>query len=453
MKSILSELIDLMSGFQSCHRWVVGYSGGLDSHVLLHLIGSVYQQLPEPKPQLLAFHVDHGLQANSADWQGHCKNEASKLNVPFSAVSVDVAPLSRTSLEEGARNARYQAFEALLGDNDLLLLAHHIDDQLETLMQRLLRGSGISGLMAIPRERALAKGRILRPLLNCSRGDLARYAHEYQLCWIEDESNLDERHDRNYLRHSVMPLIEKRWPEYRTTMTRTISHISEAEGLLKELAAGDLPLLKAKKYQWGGYAISCRGLNCLAENRQRNVLRFLMDALGLSMPSARHLDELRAFASLSSDSQPLLQLGETEVRRYQDNLIFMSRLPPCDLTKSYHLSIDTSLDLDGAGSLSLKSSNKGARIKSADNLHVRFRKGGERCKPVGRPHSQSLKKLFQEYSIPPWFRDRIPLLYRGNDLIAVADLWICDGFDAIAEEAGYEINWHCPGDFSTKLPA
>ena len=434
-----------------CSRWVLAYSGGMDSHVLFHLLAGVHRQLSEPKPELLALHINHGLQLEAESWQQHCELEAKKLNTPFSSVRVDLSADGEAAghehlgnLEERARNARYGVFESKLCEGDLLLLAHHLDDQLETFMQRLLRGSGVSGLTAMPRERSLGKAVLLRPLLGVSRADLKVYAQKNKLCWVEDSSNVDERFDRNYLRHSIMPLIESRWPAYRTTLNRAVSHIAEADGLLKELAIADLPQLKAGAYPWGGYSISCEGLNSLAADHQCNALRFWMNSCAMPSPCAEHLVDIIAFASLAADSQPLLRLGDIEVRRYRDALVFMPCLAEVDLSKSYAIAAGDTLNVEGLGRLSLPRSNQGERVKVIGDLTLRFRQGGERCQPAARAHSQSLKKLLQEYQVPPWLRDRVPLLYSGDTLIAVADLWVCKAYSAPSNEPGYQLQWAYP---------
>lgn len=446
MKSILSQLTADLTPYLHCPRWVVAYSGGMDSHVLLHLLAGVHRRLADPKPELMALHINHGLQAEAGAWQQHCELEAAKLNIPLSCVKVDLSEdseptenMRRGNFEEHARNARYRAFEGVLGEGDLLLLAHHLDDQLETLMQRLLRGSGISGLAAMPRERGLAQATLLRPLLGFARKNLKSYAQDHKLCWVEDNSNRDERFDRNYLRHSVLPLIENRWPAYRATLSRAVSHIAEADSLLKEVASADLSQLQAHAYRWGGYCISCRGLNDLSVDRQRNVLRYWMSSCSLPMPSTEHLGDILSFARLPADSNPLLQFGGVEVRRYRDALVFTPCLVNLDVSQRYALAEGATLKVTGLGSVSLLASNQGERIKHSSDLSVRFRHGGERCQPAARAHSQTLKKLLQEYQVPPWVRNRIPLLYSADTLIAVADLWICEGYTALLDEPGYKL--------------
>lgn len=447
MKSLFPQLNAGLTPYLHCSRWVIAYSGGMDSHVLLHLLVNLHQQLLEPKPQLLVLHINHGLQAEADAWQLHCEQASKSLNTPFSSIRVNITTGTeiagngrRGNLEEHARNARYRAFERMLGEGDLLLMAHHLDDQLETLMQRMLRGSGIAGLAAMPKERSLGSATLLRPLLDIARKELVSYALDNKLCWVEDNSNRDESFDRNYLRHSVLPLIESRWPAYRTTLSRAIAHIAEADSLLKEMAIADLPQLQAQAYRWGGYCLSCRALNALSTARQRNVLRYWMSSCALPVPSSEHLAGVMAFAALSADSSPLLQFGGIEVRRYRDALVFMPCLADVDVLKTYALAAGATLSIKGLGDVFLLKSKKGERVKLGAELSVRFRQGGIRCQPAARAHSQTLKKLLHEYQVPPWMRDRIPLLYSGNALIAVANLWVCKGYIAKLDEPGYKLD-------------
>jgi tRNA(Ile)-lysidine synthase len=447
MHKILSSLSSRLKHFNDARRWIVAYSGGLDSHVLLHLLKTVHQQFEVPRPALLAFHVNHGINPCADDWEQHCQHVADQLGVAFSSVRVHVPAEKGLSLEESARDVRYRQFAELMQPGDLLLLAHHLDDQIETLMQRLLRGSGVSGLGGMPDERVLSKGLMLRPLLEFRRVDLEAYAEACRLEWIEDDSNDDERFDRNFLRHKVFPLVEQRWPSYRSTLGRVIEHAREASELLVELAGQDLSLLKYGAFEWGGYRMSIAGLQGLNRRRQKNLLRYWFEHTGIAIPSTEQLHEILSFIDMRADACPLLCYGDTEVRRYKDNLVFMPRVSQVFSSEPCAIDPGASIAIAGVGHITLTTSAKASglqelRIAQLENYSVRFRCGGERCQPAGRQHSQLLKKLLQEWGVPPWWRDRIPLLYSNDVLIAVGDLWVCEGFVALPDQPAVILRWN-----------
>lgn len=440
-KCLLQGVARKLQCFDSKRRWIVAYSGGMDSHVLLHLIARICNSLPGSKPQILAFHVNHGLQANAAGWQVHCALQAEKLEIDFHSIDLSLGDMSQLSIETAAREGRYRAFAEFMEEGDVVLMAHHLDDQAETLMQRMLRGSGIAGLKSIPEQRALGKGHISRPLLSVSRSELLQYALSSGLQWVEDDSNSDQAHDRNYLRHSVMPRLEGRWPQYRQTLNRVVNHVNEASLLLDEVAAEDLAALSVSECSWGGYKICCQGLSLLSDSRQKNLIRYWLALCGFPLPSTLQMIELISFLSLPVDAKPLLQYAGIEVRRHQQFLVFMRALPPVDSNLKVTLGCGQAVQLEGVGELSLKlvdSSPSLAGFRVDEPLVIRLRQGGERCRPVGRDCSQSLKKLLQEYRVPPWWRDRLPLIYSGDHLVAVADLWVCEGFQS---DQGYQLDW------------
>lgn len=411
-----SVLLELLEPYLDRPRWVVAFSGGLDSTVLLHALNA----LPE-RPSLHALHIHHGLQAEADDWQRHCEGFAKSQGITFHALAVSVD--DRASVEEAARRARYEAFDSFLEAGDLLLQAHHLDDQAETLLLRLFRGTGLEGLKGMPRERELGGALLVRPLLGLSRSELEDYARQHQLDWIEDPSNRDTSFDRNYLRHKILPQVEARWPAYRNTLARLAGLAATA---LPEDSISNLTF-HTRKSAWT--ALDLEALRSLDEGDRNAALRQWLSQAGLT-PSLAQLQALQKSMLWSSpDAEPVFELGEFQVRRFKEAL-YITQLKPFDEKVELPWAGGSVLELPGSGKLSAVGGEQPERFT------VRFRRGGERCQPVGRAHSQRLKKLLQEASVPPWRRDRLPLIYLDGELAAVADLWICADF---AERLG---GWH-----------
>ncbi len=413
----LARLLDGLTALLTAHphlrRLIVGYSGGLDSHVLLHLLATHRHCWPERT--LAAAYVDHGLQTVSAAWGEHCAAVCRELDTPFQVLKIDARPAPGESPEAAARHARYAALAAGLGPDDALLTAHHRDDQAETLLLQLLRGAGPHGLAAMPTASRLGPSWLLRPLLDVDRSELLDYALEHGLRWIEDVSNQDARFDRNYLRQRILPLLRERWPTVGRNLARSAQWCAETADWLDADADADLARVVAPRPD----VLHIPTLRALGEPRQRNVLRRWLRRLGLPVPDARQLRHILHDAlTAARDRQPCIQWLGGEVRRYRDRLHAMPPLLPHDARQTLLWRSDTRdyppLELPGLGTLRLRATlGEGLRSEMLAGavLTIRFRQGGERFRPVGRTHSQELKKLLQEAGIPPWERDRLPLLY------------------------------------------
>lgn len=404
----------------------VAYSGGLDSHVLLHLLVQARQQCPQLN--LHAVHIDHGLNPYSAAWRAHCQQVCQELGVDCHVEQLDRSKLAGPSLEASARQARYDIFTKLLSNGGTLLTAHHRDDQAETVLLRLLRGAGGQGLAAIPEQRPLGAGRLVRPLLAFTRAQLQQYAQEHQLQWIEDDSNSRTDFDRNYLRHQVMPLLQARWPGASATLARAARHSQEASKLLQELAAQDWQQAQGTVVN----TLSVVGITALTPARQRNLLRFWLQQLNLSLPSERQLEQLCSDClTQREDAIPLMHWPGTEVRRFDGNLYAMPPLaahdadvilPWQDLSKPLQLP-------SNLGQLTVAHlETMGITLTNNTNVNIRFREGGERIELPGRQGAHTLKKLFQQWRVAPWLRDRIPLLYVNDKLAAVLGYAVAESF-------------------------
>jgi len=422
-----------------------GYSGGCDSSALLH---ALHKWGREHEIRVLAVHVNHHLHPEAATWAGFCAEQCALLGVPLRTVEVDVSPLNGRSLEARARQLRYDACRALLGSGDCFLTAHHQEDQAETLLLQLLRGSGVHGLSAMPERTPFGPGWHVRPLLSCPRADLIGYARAQGLQWLDDPSNADTSHDRNYLRHKIMPRLRQRWPAAAEVMTRAARWQAEAATLLDEMAALDLETTRGPRPE----CLSVPALCALSPARCAQVLRLWIKSLGLAAPYAAHLEQVRHdLLHARRDSRARVRWPGAEVRRHRD-LLYAGQhdsdngddeetLVDCVWDPSMPLQLPW-------GRLSAhkaKGVGLAARHVQQHGLRIRRRRGGEVCRPAWRTHRQSLKKLLQETGVPPWQRERLPLIYCGDELAAVADLWVCHPWQAAADEAGWVFRWE-PAD-------
>jgi len=407
----------------------VAYSGGVDSHVLLHVLATLSAQY-----HIKAVHINHGLYPNAEQWSAHCQSVCDDLNIACEIVKVDVKKSAGESLEAQARHARYSAFESFIKENDVLVTAHHQGDQAETLLLQLLRGAGIKGLSGMPETKTFGEGCLLRPLLNATRADILEYAKENKLNWIEDESNRDEKFSRNFLRHQLLPVLEKHWPQAKKTIARSSKHIAEANSLLDEIAASDLANLKSEQAN----ILSIKALLSLSETRQRNVLRYWFQNQDVILPDEKKLQAIIDEVMLAQpDTDPCVNWKDVEVRRFQDGLYLLPKLPDHDITwkKTWDLKTDLTLP-SGLGKLTAKKTNTPGLKPTINSVDVRFRQGGEQMALPNRQGHHTLKNLFQEWQVPTWQRDRIPLLYVDNELTVVVGYAVAEKF--IAPE-GFEI--------------
>lgn len=428
-----------LQSHQSAPRWLIGYSGGVDSRVLLQLLVQLREQAPATTPELLAIHIDHQLQAQSGDWAQHCQRVCAGLGVNLIIEAVSIEREGGESLEALARGARYRVFEKHLQTDDVLLLAHHLDDQLETWFQRLLRGSGSLGLAAMAGQRNFGAGLLLRPLLDIPKSEILAFARLQELEWVEDPSNLDTGFSRNFLRRELLPKLEQHWPQYRQTLSRSLGLAQESAQLNRELAASDCQQAHVDPH---ARVLPLEKVQLLSVARQKNLLRFWLQELGLPLPSLAQLQVIvDEVIHAAVDAEPLLKWGGFEIHRFRDQLHVLPELADFDPQREYHWQPGQALKLDNNGSL-IAEPISAQGMKSLAAFTVRYRSGGERCQPAGRGHSQTLKKLFQEYAVPTWLRDRVPLIYDGDQLAAVANYWVCESYLAQPGEAGINISWN-----------
>ncbi len=435
MRDLIAGLGRFLHHHPAGFYWI-GYSGGVDSHVLLH---SCSRLRPELGSVFGAVHVNHGLHPDAGRWAEHCLKTCAELDLPCQVITVDAQPRSGQSPEEAARNARYLALAEWLEPDAALLLAQHQDDQAETVLLQMLRGAGLAGMAGMAQVAGLGRGRLLRPLLEVPREVLLDYARRFDLDWIDDPSNFDQAFDRNYLRCQILPLIKARWPACVRTIARSARHCAEAQGLVEEVI---VPHLKAAVDQAG--SLDLAALVTLNRPRQHWLLRSWLKRLGFRSPQAIFLDRIMDEAvAAAPDRQPRIDWSEGTVCRYRGRLYALRTQPLPD--RDWQAAWDGQTPLVLPDNSVLESDPAiGAGVAThlwrQGGIEVRYRRGGERCRLPGRG-CRSLKKLLQEQGVPPWVRSRLPLVYLRGQLASVANLWVCEPFAAGPNEAGVVLNW------------
>lgn len=433
-----------LDGSESARLWV-GCSGGLDSMVLLDAVAR-----RADAEQLVVLHINHQLSPNADYWQATVAAQAAALGCRFEAVTVDCQPAGE-GLEAAARAARYAVFEQRLGDGEQLLLGHHADDQLETLLYRLLRGAGLRGLAAMEPERPLGAGSLVRPLLGLPRHQLEAYAAARQLTWVEDESNTSAEFDRNFLRHAVVAPLRQRWPSWHQPLARTTDHLREGDQLLGDLAALDLAGCEPRD-ELSGQSLVLARWQTLPARRQRNLLRYWPWLTGVGEPlHGTALVELEgSVIGAREDAEPLLVGRGLRWRRFAGRLYLLAGeepSAPADYTLQWSLAeLPAELALpDGtrlrACAVAAGEGGAGLLTNSLSELTVSLRRGGERSRPAGRQHSAPLKKIYQQQAVAPWLRERLPLLWAGDRLAGVGDYWVESEWAAAPGESGIKIHW------------
>jgi tRNA(Ile)-lysidine synthase len=430
----MTQLAELEQRLSDERKLLVAFSGGLDSTVLLHQLTLLRQRLPEL--HLRAIHIHHGLSANADSWANRCRALCQQWNVPFLLERITVDGRDK-GIEAAAREGRYQAFRRHLLPGEALVTAQHLDDQCETLLLALKRGSGPAGLAAMPSSMTLGEHRLLRPLLRCRRAELEQWAHQHQLCWVEDESNQDTRYDRNFLRQRIMPLLNARWPHFADAAARSAALCGEQEQLLDELLAESLQ----QRMQPDG-ALQIADFHTLSEARRAALLRRWIALCGGKMPSRDAMQRLwLEVICAREDAAPRLRLGDHEVRRYRQALYWLPLRPSLRDEVLAWPDMQQPLSLPhGLGTLCLAQTGTEIRPPRADEtVSIRFQAQGSFA-IVGRGGHRPVKKLWQECGVPPWQRETTPLIYYNDTLIAALDTFVCREGSAVSG-TGWHIDW------------
>lgn len=418
---------------------VIAYSGGVDSQVLLHALAKLKHAKNIPN-LITVCHVNHGLSANASTWQTFAEQECKMLNLTFAACEVNVQAQAQYSLEALARDARYQALQSIYAEQSLIITGHHRDDQAETFLLALKRGSGLKGLSAMAAETKQGKDTFIRPLLDISRAEIVHYAKQQQLDWVEDESNSDTRFDRNFIRREIMPVLSERWPSITQTISRSSSHCLEGQLLLNELAEQDLAISQLSEQ-----SLSVRELSKLSTARFNNLIRYFLAQHYCLMPSTEQLAQVYQQLFASEDKSPAVKVANNYLRRYKVALYLTTDFidvsdwqTTIDCLDKPNVAIADVIELpDGLGRLtfsknqSLEVSNTCQRIAlpiEGQKVTIRFCHSNPTCLPGYRNHSRSLKKVLQELNIPPWQRKRIPFIYYDDVLVAAIGYFVCQAY-------------------------
>ncbi len=421
MHPLAARLLANLTPLCNAPTWYIAYSGGLDSTVLLHLLAQLARE--QALPRLVALHVHHGLQTAADAWPAHCSRVCHGLGVPLQILRVTVEP--GASLEQAARNARYGAFSSCLQAEELLLTAQHRDDQAETLLFRLLRGAGVRGLAAMPAQRRLGAGWLVRPLLDCPRSALLDYAQAHQLDWVEDPSNADTQLSRNYLRHTVLPSVHGRWPQASAALARSAGHLGEALELLDSLAEEDLLAARSPApFAWLPLpSLALAPLRALSPARQRNALQHWLGAF-TRLPDSRHWAGWAALRDAPDPANAVWRLTDGELRAGAGRIWWLA---------------GPWLQVPGAprgGQLPGNGQVEWQGPPGSPAAEVRYRQGGELIDLPGRGQ-RDLKRLLNESGLPSFVRPRLPLLFCEGRLQAVANLpSLC--------QSGWQMKWMPP---------
>tara|TARA_Y100001970_G_scaffold183889_1_gene223631 strand:+ start:773 stop:2101 length:1329 start_codon:yes stop_codon:yes gene_type:complete len=433
------EEISFNKSLEEFNRIGVAYSGGLDSTVLLHALS----RETTLKSKINAIHVNHSISPDSDKWEELCKKNADELGVKFFSYKLEELEIVT---EDNLRKIRYEKFDHWASSNDLILTAHHKDDQVETILFRFMRGTGLNGLKGIPAWRKDGNSQFHRPLLDVSKRELYEYAQNNKLKWVEDESNRDIDIYRNFIRNKLLPTIKDKWPKAEKSILHLSSEATRSNKILKSVAKEDLERLAVKEnsYDLNKYL-------SLPEERAENLLYFLINyEIGLEANSnyLKEIDRsLRNSSNLDKIEFPLTAKENNNIFKLkvlEEEIRFLLEEDFHKLDSSYVSDWDLNSKLEIPSGFLNVEKIKGEGIDDLyqnQKIYVKGRTGGERCKPFGRNKSQKLKKLFQEYEIPPWQRDRLPLIYIGPKLAAVGDLWVCEEFHTKPNKQGISINW------------
>ena len=431
----LNELITNEIASLGVTKFTIALSGGVDSMVLLDLLSKAKRSSDVIK----AIHINHNLHESSKEWVDFAKDACKKYKLPLIIESINPKQ-EGFGLEAEAREQRYKKFKEIILDNECLLTAHHLDDQIETMLFRIFRGTGLDGLRSIRKKAKFGKGLLCRPLINIPREAIEQYAKLNDIKWIEDPSNKNIDFDRNYLRNNIVPSIKKRWPNAQKTITRLSSLAENNQKLLHELAKEDIG--EIEKFNVLDIGI----LSNKSSLRINNIFRFMILKNKMGIPSLKVLENgIETLINAKSDS-PIITWDGFSIRRYKNTLYFFNPDLKQDEIRPLKMKwfIDETLNLGGnRGSIQARFiKGQGIALKKCPkSLEIKYRKGGEQIKPSGHKITKSLKNLFQENNVLPWVRDQIPLFYLDEELISVGDLWFNQDYKAKEQEDGFLISW------------
>ena len=442
MKTALffKEILTNLQPFISLDRWVIAFSGGVDSSVLLHALVQLKKKLAIP--ELVAIHVNHGLQQQAVEWEQHCRRICQNFGVDLIIEKSDINKnhIKTYGVEQAARDSRYKIFNKHLQATDCLIQGHHKNDQAETILLRLCRGTGLDGLSGIPKTRKLTKAWLMRPMLNICRKQLTNYATANNISYINDPSNNDVNFNRNFIRHEILPKLESKWPKVIDRLVATAMEAKEVADIISVNVEQNLQNCRADSNSFftGLYSgLSISKLKGFSLEDQCRIIRLWLKESKVGLPSRDAINKIITEVMLSDASaNPKIKMGAYFVRRYLDNLLLVSvnlisnsadivwdwQKKPSITINGLNLAV---VDCDVKSKLSIKLPSGPVVIKFRPSIDptINFAIANRNC-------SKNLKKLMQEYQVPPWLRDNIPLLFVNNEMIAAPDLWVCDKYKA-----------------------
>ena len=433
--TVEKAFVGLNQSHKKIKSMTVALSGGIDSVVLLHLL---HQLQKKYRFTLNAMHVHHGLSKNADTWVKFCEKLCEKLYVPLDVQYIQLPHKKSLGIEGEARRLRYE--KLLKTKTDLIVLAHHEDDQAETFLLQLIRGAGVKGLSSMAHFDVTKK--LWRPLLNQSKSNIKSYAKQHKLKWIEDESNQNIDFDRNFVRSKVLPILKNRFNHIVKVIYRSSAHLAEAQNLLDDLAKLDLKsYLKSNNYK---YKLQVKTLNKLSLTRAKNVLRYWLEMNNQLMPSKDLLDELlRQVLHAKKDAELKIELSKDyEIRRYKDEIYIVQKNQQTN--KNYEIVWNGEPEIllpNGAKLRFKKVKGRGISLEKIKdkNLIISNRKGGESFKPDSKRPTKKLKQLLQESDLAPWERDHLPLIFIGQDLICAPNFGVDYKYQVKSLEFGLEV--------------
>jgi len=433
-EKISQSFLDNIHALEEHSEVLLALSGGLDSSVLLHLLKQTQGKF---NFNLKAIHIHHGLNPLADNWLNFCNKKCKSLDINFYSEKVKINLDSPLGIEGEARKLRYEAIKKR--QKGIVVLGHHQNDQAETLLLQLLRGSGLKGLAAMPEFDS--KRNFWRPLLNIKRDDLAVYAKKNNIQYIEDASNQDMQFDRNFLRQKVLPLIESRYPASIETISRSARNIAEGHNLNNLIAIDDSKRIMPAD----GTYLSMYGLKKLPKLRAINLIRWWLSENNILMPNKKNIEELyRQIQHIKKDASLKLKISNDESVRVYGDKLFIVKLMINTNVCNLEWSGQEELNLPNKTRLQfIKTKGEGLSLSKLGlkTLKIQSRIGGEKFKPFSDQPTRSLKYLFQNANIPPWERNQIPLIFAKKQLVAVPNLGIHYEFQAKEGEMGYQINW------------
>ena len=435
LNEVDKAFVSLSESHKKAKSMTVALSGGIDSAVLLHLLHAIKQK---HRFILKATHVHHGLSKHADKWVKFCEKLCRDLSVPLDVHYVKLPQKKSLGIEGEARRLRYE--KLFQSKSDLVVLAHHADDQAETFLLQLIRGAGVKGLSSMASFDDARK--LWRPLLNTSRIDIESYAKQHKLKWIEDESNQNTNFDRNFIRAKILPIIKNRFGHIIKVISRSSAHLAEAQNLLDDLAKLDLKsCLKSVKYK---HILQVKTLNKLSLTRAKNVLRYWLELNDQLMPSKDLLDELlRQVLTAKKDAELKIELSkEFEIRRYQDDIYIVKKNQHKQNNYEIFWNGESEILLPNGSKLTFKKvKGRGINLKFLNNkkIKIRNRQGGEFFKPDLKRPTKKIKQLLQESDLPPWERKNLPLIFVDDELAAMPNFGVDIKFQTKPKEAGLEV--------------